>query len=900
MNLLALRPYQREAVDAVHAALARGMRRPAVVLPTGAGKTCVFAHLGTEWLERHPGKRILVLAHTSELLDQAMAKWHSVAPGMRVGRVQAGLNQTLARVIVGSVQTLRNENRRRMLRDVGMVICDECFPAGTLVGERPIEGLRVGDLVPSFDEPTGRYVTRPVTAVMSRRPGSMVRVRLKTGEVFACTFDHPIMTAQGWRKAGLLSRDVLVLSFTHDAAVDMYSVWRGDIANTDTGRELETIGSGLLRSGMRPGNATSYGSGTQAEIRGVVRGMWHGRTPGRKTQDRRVETFRADILPGGLPGRLGQPGLIGAHGANQSSSRLSADAGAQSYAPTGGSRQDGRNVARDSAHAKGSGRQWETDSGASATIGRDVGVADRGQHRAEGRHDALALQGGHSASINEGLRRGGWGLSSLTEASRGRREARPQARWARVADVEILESGRDGTYGGVCPDGLVYNIEVEGTHTYLIGSGVVVHNCHHSPAKSYIDILTHFGALGEQREGGAVAVGFTATMMRGDDRALGDVWQDVVYERSIADMIREGYLVRPRGIHVRVDDLDLSRVRTSGGDYRESDLGEAIENSLAPEAICKAITEHADERKILLFAPTVHSAGVIGEALTESGRHVGLIHGKMAAGDRRRVLDDFRRERIQILSGCMVLTEGFDEPGVDCVVLARPTRSRGLYVQIAGRALRTCPGKHDALLLDVVGASVRHSLITGVELFSDKTLTEKDDQGNVDDETEDDLDAGQMDAREALGMADGPLVATEIDLFADSSMAWLRTRAGVFFLAAGERYIAIVSGERGGYDVTAMHKTQLRTGRWVVRQVADLSYAMAWAEGEVTAGEKMTASRERSWRAKKPSEKTVALAARLGLTVSEHARQGEVSNMITLALASKRIDPYLPAWARLR
>src|SRR6185369_3364529 len=168
------------------------------------------------------------------------------------------------------------------------------------------------------------------------------------------------------------------------------------------------------------------------------------------------------------------------------------------------------------------------------------------------------------------------------------------------------------------------------------------------------------------------AVGFTATMVRADSAALGDIWQDVVYTRSIAEMIHEGYLVRPRGVHVQVDDLDLSKVRTSGGDFREGELGEAIEASMAPTAVAKAITEHADERRILLFAPTVSSATVIGDAIEASGRSVGLIHGGLPPGERRAVLDRFRSGQTQVLSGCMVLTEGFDEPAADCVVIARP------------------------------------------------------------------------------------------------------------------------------------------------------------------------------------------------------------------------------------
>jgi hypothetical protein len=215
------------------------------------------------------------------------------------------------------------------------------------------------------------------------------------------------------------------------------------------------------------------------------------------------------------------------------------------------------------------------------------------------------------------------------------------------------------------------------------------------------------------------------------------------------------------------------------------------------------------------------------------------------------------------------------------------------------------------LLLDVVGASRLHGLAAGIELFGEaaKDKAVKDPSDEYLDESDE-----SEDVERTLGFVDGPLVATEVDLFAGSSMAWLRTRAGVFFLPAGDRYVAVLPaaprtpGEwfehfagRGaalGYDVVSMHKNQAHTRRTIAAAVPDLSYAMAWAEGDITPAEKTTASKERSWRARGPSDKMMALAGRLGIYVPPGARMGEVSNMITLALASKRIDSDLPAHLR--
>lgn len=447
---------------------------------------------------------------------------------------------------------------------------------------------------------------------------------------------------------------------------------------------------------------------------------------------------------------------------------------------------------------------------------------------------------------------------------------------------------------------------------------IIVDEAHHAVASTYLQVLRHYGAMDEIGfDGGrALVMGATATMMRGDDKALGAVWQSIAHHRGIAEGIRDGYLVRPTGLHVQVDDLDLSGVRVSGGDYQAGDLGRAIEQSMAPAAIAKAVAEHAPNRKILVFTPTVAAAEVVADALSASGRAVGLVHGGLAAGSRKAVLDEFRAVSGAVLCNCMVLTEGFDHPEADCAVIARPTRSRGLYIQIAGRVLRPWPGKTDALLLDVVGVSRQHSLMTGVTLFGDApTETNKikqlpDQLGESEwDEPIEELAPGQQDAARALdwGGRDGPLVTTEIDLFAGSHMTWLRTRGGTFFIEAGDRYIAILpaaprraehwlahfAGRTGvaGHDVYSISKKGPVAVRQIVDGVEDLAYAMAWAEGDVSGPEKTTASRERSWRARPPSDKLMALAQRLRVHVPAGARMGEVSNMVTLVLASSRLDP---------
>jgi len=438
---------------------------------------------------------------------------------------------------------------------------------------------------------------------------------------------------------------------------------------------------------------------------------------------------------------------------------------------------------------------------------------------------------------------------------------------------------------------------------------VVIDECHHAPAGSYMKVLDHYGCFDP---GGANAVGFTATMIRGDEKALGDVWPEVVYHRSIADMINGGHLVRPRGLRVRVPDLSLKGVRRTRGDYSDADLGKAIEGSLAPEKVAEAYAKHAPNRQGICFAPTIATAELYAQALRDVGMTAAVIHYRVADGERAKILQDFRDGAVQVLCNAMVLTEGTDLPMADVCVIGRPTLNRGLLIQMAGRVLRpNGPDKTDALILDVSGATERHSLLGAIELFGDEGVdvpVDEDEEPRevapedelsflLDEPTE--LDA-VLDAEEPVFLY-GETEAIEVDLFRQSESLWLTTNAGMYFLSTGERYILIQRNPDGRtFDVVRMGKAVGSGSSWVVQGAPDLGFAMMLGEGDVTRDEEMIARKEARWRRGWPSEKASAYARSLGCVITPLMTSGEVSNAITVALASRRIDPYIPDYARPR
>ncbi len=245
--------------------------------------------------------------------------------------------------------------------------------------------------------------------------------------------------------------------------------------------------------------------------------------------------------------------------------------------------------------------------------------------------------------------------------------------------------------------------------------GLVVYDeCHHAAADDNLRVLRQLGAFDPGWMG--TLLGFTATTSRGDGRGLDGVFERIVYARTLPEMVEDGYLVRLRGFRVSTA-VDLARVpRGEGLDFPEAELGEAVDVEERNALVARSIQELARDRRTIAFCVTVNHARGLARALNAVGVPAGVVHGAMPAEARARALADFRAGRVAALANVAVLTEGFDDPGVSCVAMARPTRSPGLYAQCVGRGTRLAPGKEDCLILDFVDLSAL-SLCTLPSLF---------------------------------------------------------------------------------------------------------------------------------------------------------------------------------------
>lgn len=472
---------------------------------------------------------------------------------------------------------------------------------------------------------------------------------------------------------------------------------------------------------------------------------------------------------------------------------------------------------------------------------------------------------------------------------------------------------------------------------------IIVDECHHAVAKTYQTILRHFGALSPEEPVAGWAptcrvAGFTATLVRADQEKLSDVWEKVAFRRDIAFMIRRGYLLDVKGRRVVVPTLDLKTVKTSGGDFQEGALADALEESFAPEIVAKAYLEHASDRKGLVFAPTVESAYLFEEAFRDQGITAETVHGALGRDERRAILARLRSGETQVVCNCMVLTEGFDDPTVSCAVIARPTKSSGLYQQMVGRVLRPdlslpTDQRGHALILDVVGISRRHDLRSLIDLSAREDLKEKD---LAELEELEDLSLLELEDLEEVGQGSpeppawyvGGVDTEDFDPLArDSARTWGKTPAGTYWMPAGDATLIFlaesVGGEPGAFDVVWCSAQDPNTrdrfdrerlvnahgnGPYAgMTEHRGLSFEMAlsWAEEVATEmgghGAKTLSTKSAKWRKDPATSGQVWKARRVGVEVPvdeygvAQMTKGEVSDAIGRVLAGRRIDPLVQA-----
>jgi superfamily II DNA or RNA helicase len=272
---------------------------------------------------------------------------------------------------------------------------------------------------------------------------------------------------------------------------------------------------------------------------------------------------------------------------------------------------------------------------------------------------------------------------------------------------------------------------------------VVVDEGHHSTSPQWKRVLDWYTKGNPDIR----VLGVTATPDRADEESLGQVYDTVAFDYEISDAIKDGWLLPVVQQMVHVEGLDFSQCRTTAGDLNGSDLARVMEYEENLHRIVAPSIEIIGNKRTLVFTASVPHAERMAEMFNRHREGMAAwVCGETPEDERKRILDDFKSGRVQVVCNCAVLTEGFDNPAVEVVIMARPTKSRSLYAQMAGRALRPADSiahklnnhesgddrralieaseKPSARIVDFVGNSGRHKLCTSVDILGGKVSEE--------------------------------------------------------------------------------------------------------------------------------------------------------------------------------
>ncbi|WP_456369732.1 DEAD/DEAH box helicase [Thermodesulfatator atlanticus] len=403
---------------------------------------------------------------------------------------------------------------------------------------------------------------------------------------------------------------------------------------------------------------------------------------------------------------------------------------------------------------------------------------------------------------------------------------------------------------------------------------VVIDEAHHAAASTYRLAIDRLLELNPATK----VLGVSATLFRRDGESLREIFEEVVFEYSVLEAIADGYLC---GIDYRAarTGCDLSGVRF---DYRARDfavgqLSRAVNIPERNEFAVETWLELAEGRKTIAFCVDVKHAHDLAETFRAHGVEARTVTGQTPLEERRAMLKAFARGEIPVVTNCQVLTEGFDDPAVDCLPLARPTASKGLYVQMVGRGLRLYPGKKNCLVIDLLDNSSRHSLVSIADL--DPKLKRRM-------ELEEAVGRG---ARESLelepDLASQILGVEERKIFDPSAFHWACGENGwTASLGDGRTlYIRKVKKTKQG-ELFIPYLIERESVRALTSRPVDIELAFGVANGVLKdQGAAALYSPDAAWRDLPPTEKQIELCERWGLSIPE--TKGEAADIITLAIA---------------
>lgn len=401
--------------------------------------------------------------------------------------------------------------------------------------------------------------------------------------------------------------------------------------------------------------------------------------------------------------------------------------------------------------------------------------------------------------------------------------------------------------------------EVKGSPLLLISD-----ESHHDAAPTRRHIISELNA--------DLLLGLTATPDRGDGQSLEDIYDTIFYTIPMLRLINQGYLVEPVGLRVNTS-LNLEKVRIRKGEFVESDLSEAVNTTVRNEEIVATWKDKASSRsRTAVFAVDVQHAVDLRDTFRSAGVTCEMVLGTTPTEERKQILKGFHDGQVPVLVNVGVLTEGYDEPKMDAILMARPTQSRALYTQMIGRGLRTAPDKQDCLVIDFVDGSKKHSLITLATLAGGKLS-----QAEAKYRSGAPVGLLEMAQEAELMLESSPLETERVDLLTQRKVPlWWWHEGDLLVARGGERHWVVIAPKEEGFIPYRLEEVRGALRPLFDRPV-DEETARGIAQSSAEANPLTDPNAQWRFRTDAPSEAQKDFAKSIGVVVTPEMTKADVS-----------------------
>jgi superfamily II DNA or RNA helicase len=404
----------------------------------------------------------------------------------------------------------------------------------------------------------------------------------------------------------------------------------------------------------------------------------------------------------------------------------------------------------------------------------------------------------------------------------------------------------------------------------------IADECHHFASDTARFVLNElgFGCTTSNR----LLVGFSATPFRSDGKGLGEIFDKIVYSRSIKQMVNDGYLCKPLG-HKVLTDLDLSQIAIENGDYSPTALSKLMNTEAINQTIVNSYLEKAAGRKTIAFATSIELSIALAECFQRFGIFAEAIHSNLPSMEREAIKNRFQNGDIEVLTNPLMLTEGYDEPSISSVIIARPTKVVGLYQQMAGRGLRLFPNKKDCVILDF--GDQMHSLV-GIEAMLGYDIDESSEKRQKNAKVEEIARTLPSSINPKLKKA-----ILEIDLLGES-FTWQKDFDGCYYLkGAGDALLKLIKHGEGRYDAILSGSKGVKT----IASGLDFAYSFSAAEDYVKSNRALFAVSDLNapWRSLPISEKQKELFRSVGFKSGiDDLSRGQAATIISSGILRRK------------